>query len=91
MLDGLRLKFTESRDASSLAQKLLATGNAYLHEAAPGDRVWGTGCVAYVARTHGILGKDLLGKALEEVRRELAMDAESGREIQAAKRKVFGG
>jgi ribA/ribD-fused uncharacterized protein len=56
MLTGLRCKFFQSLD---LAIKLLATGDKTIHEASPVDMTW------------GVLGEDLLGKALMEVRKEL--------------------
>jgi ribA/ribD-fused uncharacterized protein len=55
MLKGLRAKFQRPE----LAQKLLATGNAQLHENSPTDVIWGK------------KGKDLLGKLLMRVRDEL--------------------
>lgn len=56
MLTGLRCKFFQNID---LAVWLMATGDKTIHEASPVDMTW------------GVLGKDLLGKALMEVRKEL--------------------
>jgi len=56
MKKGLRAKFDQN---SLLAKKLLATGNATLHENSPTDMFW------------GIKGKDMLGKLLMQVRGEL--------------------
>jgi len=56
MLKGLRAKFQQHPE---LAQKLLATGNAVLHEDSPTDMFWGK------------KGRDLLGKLLMQVREEL--------------------
>jgi N-glycosidase YbiA len=53
---GLRAKFTQNRD---LREKLLATGDAILHEKSENDMFW------------GYKGKDLLGKLLMEIREEL--------------------
>jgi ribA/ribD-fused uncharacterized protein len=60
MLKGLRAKFTQNPE---LAEKLLATGNAQLHENNPKDFFWG-----YADGT----GKDYLGKLLMQVRKELS-------------------
>ncbi len=56
MLRGLRAKFVLNPE---LLKKLLATGNATLHEDSPTDMFW------------GIKGKDMLGKLLMKVRAEL--------------------
>lgn len=53
---GLLFKFTQNID---LKEKLLATGDARLHEDSPTDMFW------------GVKGKDMLGKLLMEVREEL--------------------
>ena len=55
MLKGLRAKFQNPE----LAQKLLATGDAVLHENSPTDMIWGK------------KGQDLLGKLIMKVRDEL--------------------
>ena len=56
MLKGLRAKFNQN---PYLAKKLLDTGDAILHEDSPTDMFW------------GIKGKDMLGKLLMQVRKEL--------------------
>ena len=56
MIKFLRLKFTQNDD---LKAKLLATGDAVLHEDSKTDLVWGK------------KGKDLLGKFLMQVREEI--------------------
>ncbi len=56
MKNGLRAKFTQNSD---LKEKLLATGNAVLHEDSPTDMIWGA------------KGKDMLGKLLMQIREEL--------------------
>lgn len=56
MLVGLRMKFTQNED---LKKKLLATGDAELHEDSPTDKYW------------GMKGQDVLGKLLMKVREEL--------------------
>lgn len=59
MLKGLRAKFQNSE----LKAKLLATGDATIHEDSPTDSFW------------GIRGKDMLGKLLMRVRSELRGEA----------------
>lgn len=56
MLKGLRAKYSQNPD---LKRKLIATGDADIHENSPTDMVW------------GIKGKDMLGKLLMKVRDEL--------------------
>jgi len=56
MLKGLREKFKQNPD---LRARLLATGDAVLHEDSPTDMVWGK------------KGRDALGILLMQVRREL--------------------
>lgn len=56
MLTGLRAKFTQNKE---LADKLLATGDAILHEDSPTDMFWGK------------KGQDMLGKLLMQIREEL--------------------
>lgn len=56
MLKGLRAKFQQNKD---LADKLLATGDAVIHEDSPHDMFWGK------------KGQDMLGKLLMQVREEL--------------------
>ncbi len=55
MLQGLRAKFSDPH----LKNRLLATGDAILHEDSPTDMFWGK------------KGKDMLGKLLMQVRDEL--------------------
>ena len=57
---GLRAKFTQNPD---LKEKLLATGDAILHEDSPNDMVWGK------------KGQDMLGKLLMKIRSELRGDS----------------
>ena len=61
MLEGLRAKFTQHPD---LQEKLLATGNAILHEDSPWDKYWG------YAKGKGL---DMLGKLLYQVRAEIRL------------------
>jgi ribA/ribD-fused uncharacterized protein len=62
MLNGLRAKFSQPQ----FKKILLSTGDRPLYEASPYDREWGTG------QANGVgTGKNLLGKALMEVRKEL--------------------
>lgn len=56
MLKGLRAKF---KGSLSLRAKLLATGDAIIHEDSPTDKFWGK------------KGQDMLGKLLMQVREEL--------------------
>lgn len=58
MLEGLRMKFSQNIE---LKNKLLATGNEDIHEDSPTDLFW------------GILGKDMLGKLLMQVRDEFSI------------------
>lgn len=56
MLKGLRAKYSQNL---VLRKKLLDTGDMSIHENSPTDMVW------------GIKGKDMLGKLLMQVRKEL--------------------
>ena len=58
---GLIAKFEQNED---LKQKLLATGDAILHEDSPTDMFWGKG-------RPNKKGKDMLGKLLMTVRKEI--------------------
>jgi len=58
MLSGLRTKFTNPK----LRERLLATGDAVLHEDNPDDPYWGLGDGS---------GKSMLGKLLMQVREEI--------------------
>lgn len=72
MTEGNVHKFTISEDAAALCGQLLATGERELVEASPMDRVWGIG---YGEKKAGLnrhrWGKNLLGKALMDVREQL--------------------
>jgi len=56
MLTGLRAKFSQNPD---LRAKLIATGDASIHEDSPSDMFW------------GVKGHDMLGRLLMQVRKEL--------------------
>lgn len=56
MLKGLRAKFSQNEE---LKCKLLSTGDFSIHENSPTDMIW------------GIKGKDMLGRLLMRVRKEL--------------------
>jgi ribA/ribD-fused uncharacterized protein len=72
VVEGNMHKFTKSEDAESLRAWLLATGERELVEASPADRVWGVGFTERDAgRNRERWGQNLLGAALEEVRRRL--------------------
>ncbi|MDI1487088.1 MAG: hypothetical protein OHK93_006351 [Ramalina farinacea] len=69
VVEGNWLKFSTSKH---LREKLLATGDRELVEAAPKDRVWGVGYnVRQAARYRNSWGQNLLGKALMAVRERL--------------------
>ena len=66
-------KFSQNYDIQSI---LLGTGNATLAEASPYDRIWGIGRDANDPKAKYPLlwkGENLLGRALERVRYDLAM------------------
>ena len=68
---GLRAKFTQNED---LKHKLLSTGQSILAEASPYDSIFGIGLAADVAcdiSPSEWPGRNLLGKALMEIRIEL--------------------
>lgn len=68
-LDMLRLKFGQN---AKLRAVLLETGDAPLVEASPSDRIWGIGYrEADAEANRARWGQNLLGLALEHVRREL--------------------
>ena len=58
---------------TKLKEKLLATGNKTLAEASPKNNHWGIGCQMYskMATNKNGWGKNLMGKLLMEVRKEL--------------------
>ncbi|KAI4921814.1 hypothetical protein J4E90_000241 [Alternaria incomplexa] len=65
-------KFTISEDAENLRGMLLATGERELVEASPHDRIWGVGFAEKDAeRNRYRWGKNLLGRALMDVRKKL--------------------
>lgn len=66
MVNGLRLKF----QIPELREKLLATGNARLHESSPTDKYW------------GVKGEDQLGKCLMQVRDEIRAGREEKEYVQ---------
>ena len=62
MLKGLRVKFKNH----DLRKKLLATGDAIIHEDSPTDMFWGK------------KGEDMLGKLLMQVREEILEEEKGG-------------
>ncbi|KAH4939238.1 hypothetical protein HBI67_064920 [Parastagonospora nodorum] len=65
-------KFTRTEDAEELCRMLLETGEREIVEASLFDRVWGVGFKEGVAgRNRQRWGRNLLGRALERVRRRL--------------------
>ena len=54
-----------------LRDKLLSTGKAEIYETSPYDKIWGIGSTD----VHDIKGKNLLGKALMDVRSTLKWEA----------------
>ncbi len=69
MKTGLRLKFNQNQ---TIKQKLINTYPKNLYEASAYDAIWGTGYDAEnTLKFQNKLGKNLLGKALEEIRQEL--------------------
>lgn len=73
VLKGVYLKFTNSDNAFTLGRQLLDTGDSELVEASPTDALWGVGLSVKDAEKHqgDWPGKNLLGKALMEVREQL--------------------
>ncbi|KAF2998843.1 hypothetical protein E8E13_003042 [Curvularia kusanoi] len=90
VLRGLRLKFITSAQAADLGAQLLSTGSSELVEASPRDVVWGVGLGRERAKTHvgPWRGKNLLGKALMEVRRELEEEVAATEQKSHLKRKA---
>ena len=71
MEEGLHAKFTQN---AALKKKLLSTRGKLIGEAAPVDKVWGTGCKLCskdVLKSNLWQGKNLLGKLLMKVRDSL--------------------
>lgn len=71
MLEGLRYKFQDKK----LKKYLLNTGDKLIIESSPWDKVWGTGLEIghYDAMDPEMFkGKNLLGKALMEIRKEIS-------------------
>ena len=56
-----------------LRDKLISTGDADIYEASPYDKIWGIGSTD----VNDIKGKNLLGKALMEIRATLKWEARS--------------
>ena len=72
LLEGVRAKFSQNEN---LKKTLLATGNCIIAEASPYDNIFGIRLTEEEAATRlpeQWQGKNLLGKALMEVRAELA-------------------
>lgn len=81
MEEGNVHKFTLSEDAERLREMLLATGNRELVEASPRDRIWGIGFGEKNAGANRHRwGKNLLGKALMDVRDKLREDGKKAKE-----------
>lgn len=75
--DGNWWKFTRSKEGD-LRKMLLETGDRWLVEASPYDRIWGVGYGAANAEFHrGDWGENLLGKALMRVRDQLHAEEEN--------------
>ncbi len=75
VLRGNRAKFAQNDDLRAL---LLATGDKVLAEASPTDRIWGIGLAEddpRAVRRSAWRGKNWLGEALMQVRRELRGEA----------------
>lgn len=69
MYDGVFAKFSQNQE---LKAKLLATGDKFLVEASPYDKIWGIGFNKSNALTNkNKWGQNLLGKILVEVRAKL--------------------
>lgn len=69
--EGNVLKFSQNQE---LKEKLLETGDTFMVEASPYDRIWGIGLEAKDAKNiseEQWPGENLLGKALDEVRAQL--------------------
>ncbi|KAF1968817.1 DUF1768-domain-containing protein [Bimuria novae-zelandiae CBS 107.79] len=72
-------KFTISEDAAALRAMLFATGERELVEASSMDRIWGVGFAEKNAGKNRVRwGQNLLGRALERVRRRLREEKERG-------------
>lgn len=73
MVKGLRLKFNQN---DIIKIELLNTGNKNLYEASPFDKIWGIGFNAVNATSTDKkkFGRNLLGKALMQVRQEFFIE-----------------
>lgn len=69
---------------SELLTKLLDTGDRYLVEASPYDKIWGIGFTAENAeQNRSKWGQNLLGKALVKVRAEVRRDGAAEKRTDA--------
>jgi ribA/ribD-fused uncharacterized protein len=92
VVDANYLKFTKSEQAKALTAKLLSTGNREIGEASRRDATWGMGCTAETASSRGYFqGKNLLGKAIQEVRSMLEEEREETTMKEGIRRRVLGG
>ncbi len=66
-------KYCKNKEPKPLQEILLGTGDKYLCEASPFDRVWGIGFKAIEAKgvKRETWGENLLGQALCQVREEI--------------------
>lgn len=82
---GNLLKVTKpAGGGDELLTKLLDTGDRYLVEASPSDRIWGIGFTAEDAEANrSEWGQNLLGKAWMKVREELRRDKTTGKKSDA--------
>ena len=79
MNEGTYHKFMLSEDAANLRRMLLATGEREFVEASPMDRIWGIGFAeGDVERNRHRWGKNLLGRALGDVRARLREEEVKG-------------
>ncbi|KAK2773860.1 hypothetical protein FQN52_004460 [Onygenales sp. PD_12] len=79
VVEGNYLKFTQNEKQK---RRLLGTGDRELVEASPRDRIWGIGFGAARAPSQRQRwGKNLLGKALMEVRERIREEEREDREV----------